>query len=49
MAEAIALYRRHGFVETARYWEDPIERTIYLEKTLGVEQINTRGNMSDGG
>ena len=34
MAGAIALYRRHGFVETARYWDCPVERTIYLESLL---------------
>ncbi len=36
MAGAIALYRRQGFVETTRYWDNPIEETIYFEKTLGI-------------
>src|SRR5262249_51345680 len=30
MAGAIALYREQGFVETTRYWDNPIEETIYL-------------------
>jgi ribosomal protein S18 acetylase RimI-like enzyme len=34
MVGALALYRRHGFVEAAPYWDCPIERTIYLEKRL---------------
>jgi ribosomal protein S18 acetylase RimI-like enzyme len=34
MAEAIALYRSFGFVETSPYWDCPVERTIYLEKSL---------------
>jgi putative acetyltransferase len=34
MAEAIRLYRTLGFVETSRYWDNPIARTIYLEKRL---------------
>ena len=28
-------YRTLGFVETHRYWDNPIDRTIYLEKTIG--------------
>ena len=36
MAEAIRLYRTLGFVETDRYWDNPITRTIYLEKKLGT-------------
>jgi ribosomal protein S18 acetylase RimI-like enzyme len=35
MAEALALYRSLGFVETAPYWDNPVERTVYLEKPLG--------------
>ena len=35
MAGALALYREEGFVETTRYWDNPIEETIYLEKVLG--------------
>jgi hypothetical protein len=34
MVEAIALYRSFGFVETAPYWGCPVERTVYLEKSL---------------
>jgi ribosomal protein S18 acetylase RimI-like enzyme len=34
MAAAIALYRSFGFVETAPYWGCPVERTVYLEKSL---------------
>jgi ribosomal protein S18 acetylase RimI-like enzyme len=36
MAGAIALYQQQGFVDTTRYWDCPIEETIYLEKALGV-------------
>jgi putative acetyltransferase len=35
MAEALALYRSLGFVETSPYWDSPVERTTYLEKPLG--------------
>ncbi len=34
MAEAIRLYRSLGFAETTRYWDNPIERTIYLERWI---------------
>jgi ribosomal protein S18 acetylase RimI-like enzyme len=34
MAEAIALYRSFGFVETSPFWNCPVERTIYLERLL---------------
>lgn len=34
MAAAIALYQSFGFAETAPYWNCPVERTIYLERTL---------------
>ena len=27
---------RHGFVETDRYWDNPVGRTIYLERGLGM-------------
>ena len=38
---AIRLYRALGFVETNRYSNNPIERTIYLEKRIGaVEQLD---------
>ena len=36
MAGAIALYRAFGFVETAPYWDCPVERTIYLERRLSA-------------
>jgi ribosomal protein S18 acetylase RimI-like enzyme len=36
MAEAIRLYQSLGFVETNRYWDNPIDRTIYLGNTLGA-------------
>jgi len=35
MNGAIALERRQGFVDTTRYWDCPIEQTIYLEKGVG--------------
>jgi GNAT superfamily N-acetyltransferase len=34
MAGALALYRVFGFVETAPYWDCPVERTVFLEKRL---------------
>jgi putative acetyltransferase len=34
MAGAIALYRGFGFVETAPYRDFPVERTVYMEKSL---------------
>ena len=40
MGEAIALYRRLGFVETGRYWDNPIGRAVYLERRLGVEETS---------
>ncbi len=43
MAEAIRLYRSLGFGETKRYWDNPIERTIYLEKLMApVERQQSR-------
>jgi hypothetical protein len=33
-AEAIALYRSFGFVETSPYWDCPVEQTIYMERCL---------------
>ncbi len=40
MAEAIRLYRSLGFEETDRYWDNPIERTLYLEKRISsVEEL----------
>ncbi len=35
MTGALKLYRSLGFVEIEAYWDNPVERTIYLEKTLG--------------
>ena len=34
MADAIALYRSYGFVETSPYWDCPVERTIFMERAL---------------
>jgi ribosomal protein S18 acetylase RimI-like enzyme len=34
MAAAIALYRSFGFVDTAPYWQSPVEKTVYMEKEL---------------
>jgi ribosomal protein S18 acetylase RimI-like enzyme len=34
MLGAIALYRSFGFVETAPYWDCPVERAIFLERWL---------------
>jgi ribosomal protein S18 acetylase RimI-like enzyme len=34
MTGALALYRSFGFVETAPYWDCPVERTIYMELRL---------------
>ncbi len=34
MADAIALYRSFGFVETSPYWDCPVERTIFMERAL---------------
>ena len=36
MVGAVALYRASGFVETAPYWDCPVERTVYLEKRLSA-------------
>jgi ribosomal protein S18 acetylase RimI-like enzyme len=35
MVEAIRLYRSLDFVETDRYWDNPIERTLYSGKWIG--------------
>jgi putative acetyltransferase len=37
MAEAIALYRRHGFVETDPYWGHPTGHAIFMERSLRGE------------
>ena len=34
MVGAIALYRSFGFVETSPYWDCPVERAIFLERSL---------------
>ena len=36
MAQAIDLYRNHGFVETNPYWDDPTKRAVFMEKPLGT-------------
>ena len=36
MAGALALYRRHGFVETAPYWGHPTGHAIFMERSLGL-------------
>ena len=38
MVGAIALYRRHGFVETDPYWEHPTEHAVFMEKRLSTGQ-----------
>jgi putative acetyltransferase len=38
MGEAITLYRRLGFVETGRYWDNPIGRAVYMERRLGMAE-----------
>lgn len=43
MAGAIALYRKHGFVEAGPYWDNPIGRAIYLERPLGVRDTPGEG------
>jgi putative acetyltransferase len=35
-AGALALYRRHGFVETAPYWGHPTGHAIFMERSLGL-------------
>ncbi len=34
MADAIGLYRSFGFREISPYWDCPVERTIFMEKSL---------------
>ena len=36
MAGALALYRQHGFVETAPYWGHPTGHAIFMERSLGL-------------
>jgi putative acetyltransferase len=38
MVEAIGLYRSFGFVDTAPYWQCPVEKTVYLEKALSSDR-----------
>jgi uncharacterized damage-inducible protein DinB len=47
MADAVALYRRHGFVETGRYWDNPIGRTIYLERGLDMAGAKGTGTLAE--
>jgi ribosomal protein S18 acetylase RimI-like enzyme len=35
MAEALGLYRRHGFAPTAPYYDTPVAGTIFLHLVLG--------------
>ena len=42
MEGALALYRSLGFVETGRYYDNPVERTIYLERPLGGHDTSAR-------
>lgn len=46
MGGAIALYREFGFVETRRYWDNPIERTIYLERRLAVDEAKMERSLA---
>ena len=36
IAGALALYRQHGFVETAPYWGHPTGHAIFMERSLGL-------------
>jgi GNAT superfamily N-acetyltransferase len=36
MVGALVLYQSSGFVEAARYWDCPVERTVFLEKRLSA-------------
>src|SRR5262245_37377457 len=49
MTEALGLYRRHGFVPTAAYHHSPVERTIYLERRLGVADAMSDRSPADKG
>jgi GNAT superfamily N-acetyltransferase len=40
MADALALYRRHGFVKASPYWDNPVDWAVYLERRLDVTDGN---------
>lgn len=40
MVAALALYERHGFVPTGAYHASPVERTIFLERTLDAVALS---------
>jgi putative acetyltransferase len=47
MAQAIALYQKHGFVETDPYWDDPTKRAVFMERPLAtflpsVDQLDNK-------
>ena len=44
---AIALYRGFGFVETAPYRDFPVERTVYMGRTLGLRASEESHPMGD--
>ena len=48
MEGALALYRSLGFVETGRYYDNPVERTICLERPLGGHDTLVRRTIRMG-
>ena len=42
MEGALALYRQHGFVETAPYWGHPTGHAIFMERSLRVDRVSER-------
>ena len=48
MSGALALYREHGFVETAPYWDHPTKGAVFLERPLGRGDTAIGGASSDG-
>jgi len=40
MIGALALYHAFGFVEIPAYWDNIIERTVYLEKILNTSNLH---------